>query len=106
MPVLPLVGSISTVSPGLMRPGLLGVVDHGEADAVFHARSGVLALELGHHGSWQSGGYAVQPHQRGVSNDFSYIRGNTSPSFFSSFSGISPHQVKLIRDCQMKLKLG
>ena len=31
--------------------GLLGGVDHGEADAVFHARCGVLAFQLGDHGA-------------------------------------------------------
>jgi len=34
MPVLPDVGSIN-VSPGLMRPELLGVDQHLDADAIF-----------------------------------------------------------------------
>ena len=46
MPVLPLVGSIS-VSPGLMRPGLLGLLDHALADAVLDRAAGVQELALG-----------------------------------------------------------
>ena len=56
--------------------GLFGGLDHGEADAVFHAGNRVLALQLGHNGRGQAGRHAVQPHQRGLANQFSYIRGN------------------------------
>ena len=56
--------------------GLLGGVDHGKADAVLHARSGVLAFQFDDDGCGQSGGHTVQPHQGGVANEFSYIRGN------------------------------
>ena len=41
MPVLPEVGSISVLTPGLILPGRLQRVDHGDADAVLDAaRSG------------------------------------------------------------------
>ena len=47
MPVLPEVGSISVVTPGTIRPRLLGGIDHGEADAVLHRAERVEEFELG-----------------------------------------------------------
>ena len=45
MPVLPEVGSIRVV-PGLIVPGRLQGVDHGDADAVLDARDRVEEFEL------------------------------------------------------------
>ena len=70
MPVFPLVGSTITVLPWREQAVALGRLDHGEADAVLDAVGGVLALELGEHlgALRQSRGHAVQPHERGASD--------------------------------------
>ncbi len=68
MPVLPLVGSKMMVS-GPIRPGLLGGVDHGHADAVLHAVRRVEELELGHDVRARCLGQPAQPHQRRVSDE-------------------------------------
>ena len=40
MPVLPDVPSM-IVPPGLSKPRFLGVVDHGDADAILHRAAGI-----------------------------------------------------------------
>ena len=72
---------------GLDFARLLGVFDHRQADAVFHAGERILAFELGNNGGGQSGGNTVEPHQRGVSNQFSHIRGNTRHTKSPSIRG-------------------
>ncbi len=64
---------------GLDLAGLLGGVDHREADAVFHAGQRVAALQLGDDGGRQPGGQAVQLDQRRASDKFCDIRGNARP---------------------------
>ena len=66
-PVLPEVGS-TIVPPGRSRPRALGVLDHGEADAVLHAPAGVELLELGKHERPEPLGDLAQPDQRGVAD--------------------------------------
>ena len=46
----------------------LSVLDHGEADAVFHAAARVQLLELGENGGAEPLGDLVQPDQRGVAD--------------------------------------
>ena len=53
MPVLPLVGSTMTDSPGVMTPRCLGVVDHAPADTVLDRAAGVAGLELDGHAAGQ-----------------------------------------------------
>ena len=54
------------VPPGFSRPRRLGLVNHGDADAVFHrpARIDVIGLDV--HLGLAVLGQAVQPHQRRV----------------------------------------
>ncbi len=68
MPVLPLVGSISTVSPGLILALPLGGFNHGEADAVLHAVYGVCAFQLRNHASMRAFRDPVQLHKWRVSD--------------------------------------
>jgi hypothetical protein len=65
--VLPLVGSTTIVS-GSELAGLLGRVDHGDADAVLDAVSGVIELQLGSHLGDGAFGHPAQVHQRGIAN--------------------------------------
>jgi hypothetical protein len=71
MPVLPLVGSIRTVSL-LMRSALQGVVDHREADAVLDARERVEELELEEDLRLRAvgGRRPVEAHERRVADRF------------------------------------
>ncbi len=72
---------------GLDLALLLRVVDHCQANAVLYARQRILTFQLHNYGSGQPGGHAVQTHERGMSNQFSHIRGNTR------------HDDLLVRDC-------
>ena len=62
---------------GLDFAGLFGGIDHCKTDAVFYAGSGILAFELGDDGSGQTCCHTIQTHERGMTNQFSYVRGNT-----------------------------
>jgi len=57
--VLPLVGSMISL-PGLSTTALLGVTDHGQANAVFDRVGRVAAFDLGQHGGFGASGQAVQ----------------------------------------------
>jgi hypothetical protein len=63
MPVLPLVGSTTTL-PGPSRAVALGGLDHREADAVLDAAAEVRPLELGPHLGTQRLRDVPEPHDR------------------------------------------
>ena len=54
---------------GLQRARRLGRVDDADAEAVLHARGGVVELELGEDGRLGAVGHAVQPHERRATED-------------------------------------
>ena len=74
MPVLPLVGSISTVS-GLIFPVFERVVNHRHANAVLDAGERVEEFEFEQHVGDRAVFFrrAVQAHERGVANGFSDV---------------------------------
>ncbi len=74
MPVLPLVGSIKTVS-WLIFAGLQRVVNHRHADAVLDAGQRIEKFEFEQHVGDGAVlfGRAVQPHERGVADGFSDV---------------------------------
>ncbi len=74
MPVLPLVGSMSTVS-GLILPGFQRVVNHRHADAVLDAGERVEEFEFEQHVGDGAVFFrrAVQPHERCVADGFSDV---------------------------------
>ena len=53
---------------GLDFPGALGLCDHADADAVFHAGQRILALEFRHDLGDAALGDFVQPNQRRVAD--------------------------------------
>ncbi len=61
---------------GVNITGLLGFVDHADANAVFHAGDGVEAFQLGDDGRFGSGSDFVEPYQRSVTNQFGDIIGD------------------------------
>ncbi len=69
MPVLPVVPSMM-VPPGLSRAAFFGVVNHGDADTVFHraARIGVVGFD--ENLRLQALIDAIQAHQRRAANGF------------------------------------
>ena len=75
MPVLPLVGSRMIVS-GLIRPGLLGRVDHGDPDAVLHAVRRVEEFQLGDDVGDGAFGDPAQPDQRRVPDQLCDVLGD------------------------------
>ena len=77
MPVLPLVGSIRTVLPGVILPAFSAASISARPMRSLTLETGILALQLDQNSSWQTGGQFIQPDQRGPSNDFRYIRGYT-----------------------------
>ena len=54
---------------GLQRARRLGGVDDADAEAVLHARRGVVELELGEDGRVGAVGHAVQAHERRATED-------------------------------------
>jgi len=50
----------------LQQPATLRILDHPHADPVFHAAARIERLDLGKDGRLQSGGDAMEPHQRRV----------------------------------------
>ena len=67
MPVLPLVGSISSL-PGLRMPRLLRVPDHGGADAALDGVGRIAAFDLGQNGCAETLGHAVEADQRSLAD--------------------------------------
>ena len=67
MPVLPLVGSMITVSLVIL-PGLFAGVDHRHADAILHRPERVEVLQLGDHLGVTPARDASQPDQRRIAD--------------------------------------
>ena len=84
MPVLPLVGSTSTVWPGVDVPASFRRLDHRQADPVLHARGGVPALQLGDDLGGDIARHTVQSDQGGVADQVCDVRGDVHDWFCSS----------------------
>ena len=76
MPVLPLVGSIRTVLPGVILPAFSAASIMAKPMRSFTLDAGFWLSSLATTVAGKPGCHAVQPHQRGAANQFSYIRGN------------------------------
>ena len=76
MPVLPLVGSMSTVLPGVILPAFSAASIMAKPMRSFTLDSGVLAFQLGDDGCGQTCRHAVETHQGGVPDQFSHICSN------------------------------
>src|SRR5207248_2653985 len=59
---------------GLEHAATLGVVDHGDADPVFHAAARIARLHLGEHDRPARFRQAVEPHHRRVTNELEHGR--------------------------------
>jgi hypothetical protein len=55
--------------------GALGILDHADADAVFHAAARIHALQLGNNRGFSAGGHFIQADKRRVSDEFGYVIG-------------------------------
>ncbi len=67
MPVLPLVGSISSL-PGLEDAALFGVPDHGGADAALHGIRRIAAFDFGEDDGLGAIGDAIEADQRSAAD--------------------------------------
>ena len=76
MPVLPLVGSTSTVRPGSMQAVALSRLDHRQADPVLHAVGGVAEFELGDDLGGETRGHPVQSDEGGVADQLCDVTGD------------------------------
>ncbi len=58
---------------GLEQAPALGLVDHGDADAVFHRAAGIEVIGFDVHLGLAVLGHAIQAHQRRVPNGFENV---------------------------------
>ena len=86
MPVLPLVGSMMTVSL-LEHAALFRVLDHGHADAVLDAAQRIEKFALEQNGGIQPGGDLVQFDQRRAADGFDDVVVNASHKMLVEWFG-------------------